>query len=89
MENIIVEHIVIETGLGKGIEEYGNMGDVSMLQVSVDRLHKLFPKARIEVLTDSAENLARYCPTVDFGTVGVVQKNDKGAISESSKCDAG
>jgi polysaccharide pyruvyl transferase WcaK-like protein len=63
VENIIVEHIVIETGLGKGVEEYGNMGDVSMLQVSVDRLHKLFPNACIEVLTDSAENLARYCPT--------------------------
>jgi len=60
--NIRVEHIVVETGLGKGIEEYGNMGDVSMLQVAVDRLHDLFPKACIEVLTDSAENLARYCP---------------------------
>jgi colanic acid/amylovoran biosynthesis protein len=58
----MVEHIIIETGLGKGIEEYGNMGDVSMLQVSVDRLHELFPKACIHVLTDSAENLARYCP---------------------------
>ncbi len=57
-----MEHIVVDTGLGKGIEEYGNMGDVSMLQVAVDRLHKLFPKARIEVLTDSAENLARFCP---------------------------
>jgi colanic acid/amylovoran biosynthesis protein len=57
-----VEHLIIETGLGKGVEEYGNMGDVSMLQVAVDRLHKLFPKASIEVLTDSAENLARFCP---------------------------
>jgi polysaccharide pyruvyl transferase WcaK-like protein len=63
VENSMVKHIVMETGLGKGVEEYGNMGDVSMLQVSVDRLHKLFPKACIEVLTDSAENLARYCPT--------------------------
>jgi len=57
-----VEHIIIDTGLGKGIEEYGNMGDVSMLQVAVERLHKLFPTACIEVLTDSAENLARFCP---------------------------
>lgn len=62
MENIIVDRIVIETGLGKGAEEYGNMGDVSMLQVAVDRLHKLFPTACIEVLTDSAENLALFCP---------------------------
>jgi colanic acid/amylovoran biosynthesis protein len=63
MENIIVKHIVLETALGKGVEEYGNMGDVSMLQIAVDRLHKLFPHACIEVLTDSAENLARFCPT--------------------------
>ena len=57
-----VKHIIIETGLGKGNEEYGNMGDVSMLQVAVDRLHDLFPNARLEVLTDSAENLLRFCP---------------------------
>ncbi len=54
--------IIIETGLGKGIEEYGNMGDISMLQVCVDRLHRFFPEASLEVLTDSADNLARYCP---------------------------
>lgn len=57
-----MEHIIIDTGLGKGISEYGNMGDVSMLQVAVARLQRLFPKASIEVLTDSAENLARFCP---------------------------
>lgn len=57
-----MEHILIDTGLGKGVEEYGNMGDVSMLQVAVDRLCDLFPEARIEVLTDSAENLVRFCP---------------------------
>ena len=62
VENITVEHIIVETGLGKGIEEYGNMGDVSMLQVAVDRLHELYPNARIEVLTDSSENLLRFCP---------------------------
>ena len=33
-----------------------------MLQIAVDRLHDLFPNACIEVLTDSAENLARFCP---------------------------
>lgn len=57
-----VERIVVDTGLGKGPEEYGNMGDVSMLQVAVERLRVLFPKASIEVLTDSAENLGRFCP---------------------------
>ena len=63
VEHGIVERIVVETGLGKGVEEYGNMGDVSMLQIAVERLRVLFPKASIEVLTDSAENLARFCPT--------------------------
>jgi polysaccharide pyruvyl transferase WcaK-like protein len=62
VEQIIVDNILIDTGLGRGIGEYGNMGDISMLQVAVDRLHELFPNARIEVLTDSAENLARFCP---------------------------
>ncbi len=59
----MVENILMETGLGKGGDEYGNMGDVSMLQVAVERLHELFPKACIEVLTDSAENLSRFCPS--------------------------
>lgn len=54
--------ILLDTGLGKGPEEYGNMGDVSMLQVAVDRLRRVFPDSSIEVLTDSAENLARFCP---------------------------
>lgn len=57
----MLEKILIDTGLGRG-SEYRNVGDVSMLQVAVERLHKLFPKACIEVLTDSAENLARFCP---------------------------
>ncbi len=33
-----------------------------MLQVAVARLQKLFPTACLEVLTDSRENLARFCP---------------------------
>jgi polysaccharide pyruvyl transferase WcaK-like protein len=57
-----VKRIIIDTGLGKGVAEYGNMGDISMLQVAVTRLHEAFPNARVEVLTDSAENLARFCP---------------------------
>ena len=48
--------------MGKGVEEYGNMGDVSMLQIAVERLRALIPDASIEVLTDSAENLKRFCP---------------------------
>ncbi len=38
------------------------MGDISMLQVAVARLQRLFPETNIDVLTDSAENLARFCP---------------------------
>lgn len=57
-----MRHIIVETGMGKGVEEYGNMGDVSMLQIAVQRLHTLIPDASIEVLTDSAENLRRFCP---------------------------
>jgi polysaccharide pyruvyl transferase WcaK-like protein len=57
-----VKHILVETGLGKGVSEYGNMGDISMLQVAISRLHKLFPTACIEVFTNSSEDLARFCP---------------------------
>lgn len=56
-------HIVVATGLNTGQAEYKNMGDVAMLQAAVMRLSDLWPDARIEVLTDSASNLARYCPT--------------------------
>ena len=56
-------HIVVATALNAGQAEYKNMGDVAMLQVTVTRLSELWPDARIQVLTDSASNLARYCPT--------------------------
>jgi polysaccharide pyruvyl transferase WcaK-like protein len=54
--------IILETALNKGPAEYQNMGDVSMLQVAVRRVRRLWPDASIEVLTDSPENLHRYCP---------------------------
>jgi colanic acid/amylovoran biosynthesis protein len=54
--------IILDTALNNGAGEYTNMGDVSMLQVAVTRLNKLWPSASIEVLTESPENLARYCP---------------------------
>lgn len=54
--------IILETGLGKGAAEYGNMGDVSMLQVAVARLSGVFPEASLEVLTDSSANLSKFCP---------------------------
>jgi polysaccharide pyruvyl transferase WcaK-like protein len=54
--------VIVATGLNTGVAEYKNMGDVAMLQVAVSRLLKLWPAARIEVLTESSSHLARYCP---------------------------
>lgn len=50
--------ILVETG------DYDlmNMGDVSMLQVAVSRLHALWPDATIQVVTRSPERLSRFCP---------------------------
>jgi len=54
--------IVVDTALNTGVPEYSNMGDVAMLQVGVRRLQRLWPSARIEVLTESPANLALFCP---------------------------
>jgi polysaccharide pyruvyl transferase WcaK-like protein len=54
--------IVVDTALNSGLAEYSNMGDVAMLQVAVRRLQRLWPSARIEVLTESPTNLALFCP---------------------------
>jgi polysaccharide pyruvyl transferase WcaK-like protein len=55
-------HILLDTALNDGAAEYDNMGDISMLQVAVKRLLKMWPSASIEVLTESPEKLAKYCP---------------------------
>lgn len=39
-----------------------NLGDVSMLQVTVERLSRLWSNPYIEVLTSSPERLASFCP---------------------------
>jgi polysaccharide pyruvyl transferase WcaK-like protein len=54
--------IIVATACNTGTAEYQNMGDIAMLQVAVARLLDLWPDGRIEVLTDSPANLARYCP---------------------------
>lgn len=54
--------ILLDTALNKGSAEYENMGDVAMLQVAVNRLLKMWPSASIEVLTESRQKLAQYCP---------------------------
>jgi len=48
--------------LGRGVAEYGNMGDVAMLQAGVTRLLRLWPSATIQVLTDCSEDLVVHCP---------------------------
>lgn len=58
--------IVVDTALNIGSAEYANMGDVAMLQVGVRRLQRLWPSARIEVLTESPPNLALFCPGAKF-----------------------
>jgi polysaccharide pyruvyl transferase WcaK-like protein len=42
-----------------------NMGDVAMLQVTVDRLRELWPEARIQVSSDAPESLHVHCPTAE------------------------
>ena len=54
--------IVVDAALTTASAEYSNMGNVVMLQVGVSRLQRLWPSARIEVLTDSPTNLALFCP---------------------------
>ena len=54
--------ILVDTALNTGAAEYSNLGDVAMLQVGVRRLQRLWPSARIEVLTESPANLALFCP---------------------------
>jgi polysaccharide pyruvyl transferase WcaK-like protein len=54
--------ILVATGLNRGTAEYKNLGDVAMLQAAVSRLQHLWPEARVEVITDSAAELARFCP---------------------------
>jgi len=39
-----------------------NLGDVAMLQVAVSRLARLIPSATLQVITDTPDRLARYCP---------------------------
>lgn len=54
--------ILISTGLNFGAAEYKNIGDIAMLQAAVSRLGGLWPGAWIGILTDSAPDLARFCP---------------------------
>jgi colanic acid/amylovoran biosynthesis protein len=45
-----------------GCYDLCNMGDVAMLQVAVERLHRLWPMALIEVITNKPAILSHLCP---------------------------
>ena len=50
--------IFVETGS----YDFGNVGDVAMLQVTVSRLQNLWPDAVIVILTNAPEKLSELCP---------------------------
>jgi colanic acid/amylovoran biosynthesis protein len=52
--------IFVETGS----YDFGNVGDVAMLQVTVSRLQSLWPDAVIEILTNAPDKLAELCPKI-------------------------
>jgi len=60
--------------------EWTNLGDVAMAQVAVKRLAALWPQARVDVITRSAERLAAFCP----GTFPVPAAGQAGWLSEGS-----
>ncbi|HEY7894267.1 MAG TPA: polysaccharide pyruvyl transferase family protein [Gemmatimonadaceae bacterium] len=51
-------HVLVDCG----DYELGNLGDVAMLQVTVQRLQEHFPTASIDVITRDPVALARHCP---------------------------
>lgn len=51
-------HILVDCG----DYELGNLGDVAMLQVTVQRLQSHFPTASIDVITRDPAALERHCP---------------------------
>jgi len=50
--------------LDSGTRNLKNLGDIAMLQVTVNRIHAMFPRARIAVLTDDPESLMIHLPSV-------------------------
>ncbi len=50
--------VVIEPGT----YAFDNMGDIAMLQVCLARLRRLWPEAKIRILTRSPSGIERFCP---------------------------
>jgi colanic acid/amylovoran biosynthesis protein len=53
-----------------GSDYYGNVGDLSMLQVTVARLRELWPTASLEVITANPQKLIKYMPEVKPVVIG-------------------
>jgi polysaccharide pyruvyl transferase WcaK-like protein len=62
-------HILIASGT----HNCANLGDVAMLQAAVVRLRELWPEAIIDVLTDTPEQLAAFCPEASACPAGPLQ----------------
>jgi len=56
------EHEPLKILIENGCYHLRNMGDVAMLQITVERLGSLWPDAEIQVLTDDFDLLKRYAP---------------------------
>lgn len=50
--------------IDNGSYRMSNMGDISMLQVAVQRLNHFFPSADIQVFTDAPDIISQYFPSV-------------------------
>lgn len=50
---ILIEH---------GGHRFSNMGDLAMLQITIERLKKLWPNAHINVIASNPEDLIHFCP---------------------------
>ena len=40
----------------------GNLGDISMLEVAIDRLKEIYPSVKFDIMTSDNEGLYRYFP---------------------------
>ena len=46
----------------QAVYDLRNKGNIALLQMALGRIHKLWPKASLEVMTDAPHLLRLYCP---------------------------
>ena len=73
----------------QGVFDLRNKGNVALLQVAVERIHRMWPDARLEVMTSAPHVLRLYCPVAEavspdgeHGTTGLaaVERAILGAV---------